>query len=198
MHNQAIKMARWAMDDACAKGYDCMTSQDWDDFKDCMEAAKDAIKCDYYYRLVEQMKEEERHMANDRMCFPIPDAIAPLRGMDRTSGSESWRDGGSTELDDMRNRYGNLPGMAGRRMDRSGSSRQGVEGTRGRYGFSFEEYMDTREMYPGQDQEHKKKRIDALNRELDDLVEMGKEVVQDMTAEEKQVWKGKISKILNM
>lgn len=65
MHNEAIKMAKWAMADACAKGYDHMTSQDWDDFKDCVETAKNAIECDYYYRIVERMKKEEEEDEED-------------------------------------------------------------------------------------------------------------------------------------
>lgn len=72
MHNEAIKMAKWAMADACAKGYDNMTSQDWDDFKDCVETAKNAIKCDYYYRLVECMKkDEEEEKRQDRFFLEM-------------------------------------------------------------------------------------------------------------------------------
>lgn len=69
MHNEAIKMAKWAMADACAKGYDNMTSQDWDDFKDCVETAKNAIKCDYYYRLVECMKKDEEETKREDKYF---------------------------------------------------------------------------------------------------------------------------------
>lgn len=61
MHKQAIEMAKHAMEDACAKGYDCMTSQDWDDLKDCVETAEKAIKADYYYMIVCAMKEEEEY-----------------------------------------------------------------------------------------------------------------------------------------
>lgn len=69
MHNEAIKMAKWAMADALAKGYDNMNSQDWDDFKDCVETAKNAIKCDYYYRLVECMKKEEEEDKREDKYF---------------------------------------------------------------------------------------------------------------------------------
>lgn len=61
MHKQAMEMAKHAMADACAKGYDCMTPQDWDDLKDCVEAAEKAIKADYYYMIVCAMKEEEEY-----------------------------------------------------------------------------------------------------------------------------------------
>lgn len=69
MHKKAMEMAKHAMEDACAKGYDCMTSQDWDNFKDCVETAEKMIKAEYYYLIVEEMKEykeeeeaEEKHM----------------------------------------------------------------------------------------------------------------------------------------
>ena len=61
MHKQAMEMAKHAMADACAKGYDCMSSQDWDDLKDCVETAEKAIKADYYYMIVCDMKEEEEY-----------------------------------------------------------------------------------------------------------------------------------------
>lgn len=69
MHNEAMKMAKHAMTDACAKGYDCMTSQDWDDLKDCVETAKNAIECDYYYRLVERMKKDEEEEKREDAYF---------------------------------------------------------------------------------------------------------------------------------
>lgn len=60
MHKKAMEMAKYAIDDACTKGYDNMTSQDWDDFKDCMEVAEKAIKADYYYHIVEAMEEANK------------------------------------------------------------------------------------------------------------------------------------------
>lgn len=59
MHNKAMEMAKWVMDKACSCGYDNLSSQDWDDFKDCMEVAEKAIKADYYYKLIECMKKDE-------------------------------------------------------------------------------------------------------------------------------------------
>lgn len=56
MHNKAMEMAKSIMDKACACGYDNLNSQDWDDFKDAMEVVEKAIKSDYYYHLVEEMK----------------------------------------------------------------------------------------------------------------------------------------------
>lgn len=171
-----------------------------DMIKDLYEAKEKIAKACYYKSITKAM-EEESGKGQDRMYFPVPDMRDMVGRMDGTSGSESWRDGGSRE-GERRGRDGRYDSMGGDRVGRqdgrSGSSRSGVKGTGGRYGFSFDEYMETREMYPGQEQEHKRMRAEALNRELDELVDMGKEVVQDMSPEEKQIWKGKISKILNM
>jgi hypothetical protein len=57
MHNKSMELAKWAYEKACEKGYDCLTSQDWDDFKDCMVVAEKGIKSEYYYRIIEEMKE---------------------------------------------------------------------------------------------------------------------------------------------
>lgn len=67
MHNKAMEMAKWVMDKACSCGYDNLNSQDWDDFKDCMEIAEKAIKADYYYKLIECINkdEEERRFYNN-------------------------------------------------------------------------------------------------------------------------------------
>lgn len=101
------------------------------------------------------------------------------RGGDRRGGGNSgnWND----------NRRGSGMGSGMRRGSSSGS----------RYGFSFDNYMEARDMYTSNDPDQKKMRMDSLNEDLDDLVEMGKEVARDMTPEEKQIWKSKISKILN-
>ncbi len=61
MHVKAMKMIEHAMNDACAKGYDCLTAQDWDNFKDCVEAAEKAIKAEYYYHKVCEMKSDKEY-----------------------------------------------------------------------------------------------------------------------------------------
>jgi hypothetical protein len=62
MHNKSMELAKWAYEKALEKGYNCLSSQDWDDFKDCMEVAEKGIKCEYYYRIIEEMKEGSYRM----------------------------------------------------------------------------------------------------------------------------------------
>lgn len=59
MHNLAMEMGRWAMNKANQCGLEKLTSQDWDDLKDCMEAVKCAICADKDYRIIKAMDEAE-------------------------------------------------------------------------------------------------------------------------------------------
>ena len=59
MHKIAMEMGKWAMEQAKAHGFDNITSQEWDDLKDCMEIVKCAVCADKDYRIVEAMDEAE-------------------------------------------------------------------------------------------------------------------------------------------
>lgn len=67
-----------------------------------------------------------------------------------------------------------------------------------RYGFSHDEYMDKRKEYPMTDPEGAKHRKQLLNDYMDDMYDMAKEMVQDMSQEEKQMWKAKLAQISAM
>ena len=60
MHKVAMEMGKWAMEQAKAHGFDNLSSQDWDDLKDCMEIVKSAICADKDYREVEAMDDFEK------------------------------------------------------------------------------------------------------------------------------------------
>ena len=60
MHKVAMEMGKWAMEKAKTHGFDNLSSQDWDDLKDCMESVKCAICADKDYRIVEAMDECEQ------------------------------------------------------------------------------------------------------------------------------------------
>lgn len=67
-----------------------------------------------------------------------------------------------------------------------------------RYGYSHDEYIQKRSEYPMTDPESAKHRKQLLNDYMDDLYDMAKEMVQDMSTEEKQMWKAKLAQITNM
>lgn len=67
-----------------------------------------------------------------------------------------------------------------------------------RFGYSHDEYMKEKQMHPGMDETSKRMRMDKLDEYMTNLLEMGKEVVQGMSAEEKQSWKTGITKMLSI
>ena len=80
-----------------------------------------------------------------------------------------------------------------------GSNDGGMRGTTSsRYGYSHDEYMKEKQMHSGQDEMSKKKRMDKLEEYMDDLGVMAKDMVRDMSPEEKQMWKAKLNKLINM
>lgn len=81
-----------------------------------------------------------------------------------------------------------------------GSNDGGNRGTNSssRYGYSHDEYMKEKKMNSGQDEHSKKKRMDKLEEYMNDLSSMAKDMVMDMSPEEKQLWKVKLNKLINM
>ena len=67
-----------------------------------------------------------------------------------------------------------------------------------RFGYSHDEYISKRSEYPMTDPESAKHRKQLLNDYMDDLFDMAKEMVQDMSPDEKQMWKNKLAQISNM
>lgn len=67
-----------------------------------------------------------------------------------------------------------------------------------RYGYSHDKYMEERQKYSKEDPEDKKKRTELLNEYMEDFMDSAKEMVSDMSPEEKQMWKVKINKLINM
>lgn len=85
MHKVAMEMGKWAMEQAKAHGFDNITSQEWDDLKDCMEIVKCAVCADKDYRIVEAMDEaEEEEKVMGRMGY---------RGRDSRTGRFVHRSG---------------------------------------------------------------------------------------------------------
>lgn len=182
-----------------------------DMIKDCTEAM-------YYYSIVEAMKESEygedydwegrkhyRGQPRDSMGrFKSgrrgmrrnyePDYHMPMEIWD----NEDWRD-----MDINQGRmYYTEGGNMNRSSQGSGVRNTGDTSNRGRsnsrYGYSHDEYMKKREMYSKDEPEHRKKRTEMLNEYMDDLSDMAKEMVADMSPEEKQMWKVKLNKLINM
>ena len=67
-----------------------------------------------------------------------------------------------------------------------------------RYGFAYDQYMEKRDQHSKSSPEENSKRIELLNDFIEDLEDMAKTVVRDMSPEEKQVWKIKLNKLTSI
>ena len=177
MHKIAMEMGKWAMEKAKAHGFDNITSQEWDDLKDCMEIVKCAVCADKDYRIVEAMDEaeqEEKFMG--RMGYRGRDArtgrFVHRSGRGRSAGYTPYVHmmNETEDYDDMYDyfpemmtgyRMGYTDGNRGGNMGNSsssgsysgnyggGNSRSGYESVRqpSRYGEAYDRYKDSRRHY---------------------------------------------------
>lgn len=150
-----------------------------------------------------------------------PNAMMPMeiwddedwRDMDIAQGRMYYTEGGNMNRSSQGSGVANTGDTGNRGYESGSGSRSGSGSGSGRsssgrsdsssrsnsrYGYSHDEYMKKREMYSKDDPEHKKKRTEMLNEYMDDLGDMAKEMVADMSPEEKQMWKVKLNKLINM
>ena len=180
-----------------------------DMIKDCCEAM-------YYYSIYEAMQEEKEEDEEERKYYrgqrrdsmgrytsgqrggrrgfePHPYMMRPMmdeeteweRMQDMQEGRMYYPNQGSGTYSGGSRQYGSQGSQSGRSQGNS------------RYGYSHDEYMKSKQ-WDSSDPEQHKMRKQKLDEYLNDLQEMGKEVVQDMSPEEKQLWKQKISKLMNL
>lgn len=137
MHKLAKEMGKWALEKTKACGFDNVSSQDWDDLKDCMEAVKAAICADKEYREVEEMDEygdmekfeQMLSMGNERMGYRGRDSrgrFVHRPGRGRSAGYTPYLH----MMDDMYEDENEFPEMMNYRMGYSGE-RSGNSGNRG-------------------------------------------------------------------
>ena len=223
MHKIAMEMGKWAMEQAKAHGFDNLTSQQWDDLKDCMEIVKSAICADKDYREVEAMDEEEKmygrmgyrgRAANGRFVH------RPGRG--RSAGYTPYlhmMEDGMDEYDmydDMPYpmtgyRMGYTDGNRGGNMGNSsssgsysgnysgGNSRSGYEGMRqpSRYGESYDRYSDRRRHYhETKDAESKKQMDDSMKEYMADVMENMRDMWKDADPTLRQTMKADLTKMV--
>ena len=223
MHKVAMEMGKWAMEQAKAHGFDNLSSQDWDDLKDCMEIVKSAICADKDYREVEAMDDFEKEYgrmgyrgraANGRFVH------RPGRG--RSAGYTPYlhmMDDGMDEYDmydDMPYpmtgyRMGYTDGNRGGNMGNSyssgsysgnyggGNSRSGYDGMRqpSRYGESYDRYKDSRRHYTeNPTPEHQQKMKDDADDVFDDIEELAKKMYSEADANDKAKFKQKMTQLV--
>ena len=201
MHKVAMEMGKWAMEQAKAHGFDNLSSQDWDDLKDCMEIVKSAICADKDYREVEAMDDFEKEYgrmgyrgraANGRFVH------RPGRG--RSAGYTPYlhmMEDGMDEYD----MYDDMPyPMTGYRMGYTkGNDRMdGMETRRpSRYGESYDRYKDSRRHYTeNPTPEYQQKMKENADDVFDDIEELAKKMYSEADANDKAKFKQKMTQLV--
>ena len=223
MHKVAMEMGKWAMEQAKAHGFDNLSSQDWDDLKDCMEIVKSAICADKDYREVEAMDDFEKEYG--RMGYRGRAAngrFVHRSGRGRSAGYTPYlhmMDDGMDEYgmyDEMPYpmtgyRMGYTDGNRGGNMGNSsssgsysgnysgGNSRSGYEGVRqpSRYGESYDRYKDSRRHYTeNPTPEYQQKMKENADDVFDDIEELAKKMYSEADANDKAKFKQKMTQLI--
>ena len=226
MHKVAMEMGKWAMEQAKAHGFDNLTSQQWDDLKDCMEIVKSAVCADKDYRIVEAMDEaEEEEKFMGRMGYrgrARNGRFVHRSGRGRSAGYTPYLHMMEDGMDDY-DMYDEMPypmtgyrmgytdGNRGGNMGNSsssgsysgnyggGNSRSGYEGMRqpSRYGESYDRYSDRRRHYhETKDAESKKQMDDSMKEYMSDVSENLREMWKDADPTLRQTMKSDLTKMV--
>ena len=223
MHKVAMEMGKWAMEQAKAHGFDNLSSQDWDDLKDCMEIVKSAICADKDYREVEAMDDFEKEYG--RMGYrgrARNGRFVHRSGRGRSAGYMPYLHMMEDGMDDY-DMYDEMPypmtgyrmgytdGNRGGNMGNSsssgsysgnyggGNSRSGYESVRqpSRYGESYDRYKDSRRHYTeNPTPEHQQKMKDDADDVFDDIEELAKKIYSDADANDKAKFKQKMTQLV--
>lgn len=225
MHKIAMEMGKWAMEQAKAHGFDNLSSQDWDDLKDCMEIVKNAICADKDYREVEAMDDFEKEYG--RMGYRGRAAngrFVHRSGRGRSAGYTPYpylhmMEDGMDDYDMYDEmpypmtgyRMGYTDGNRGGNMGNSsssgsysgnyggGNSRSGHEGMRqpSRYGESYDRYSDRRRHYhETKDADSKKQMDDSMKEYMSDVSENLREMWKDADPTLRQTMKADLTKMV--
>ena len=201
MHKVAMEMGKWAMEQAKAHGFDNLSSQDWDDLKDCMEIVKSAICADKDYREVEAMDDFEKEYG--RMGYRGRAAngrFVHRSGRGRSAGYTPYLHMMDDGMDDY-DMYDDMPyPMTGYRMGYTkGNDRMDRMETRrpSRYGESYDRYSDRRRHYhESGDADSKKRMEDSIGEVFDDMENVVQDVWKEMTPEQKQKYKQRMTQMV--
>ena len=223
MHKIAMEMGKWAMEQAKAHGFDNLTSQQWDDLKDCMEIVKSAICTDKDYREVEAMDEEEKFYG--RMGYRGRAAngrFVHRAGRGRSAGYTPYLHMMEDDMDEY-GMYDEMPypmtgyrmgytdGNRGGNMGNSSSSgsysgnygggnnRSGYESMRqpSRYGESYDRYKDSRRHYTeNPTPEYQQKMKENADEVFDDIEELAKKMYSEADANDKAKFKQKMTQLV--
>lgn len=215
MHKAAMEMGKWAMEKAKACGYDNLCPQDWEELRNCMEAASYAACAEKDYLIVEAMKEQdEEEKVMSKMGYNnrrYSDGRYAPRGRGTSygyyppemEGDEYMREylhDPSMFAENMRMGYrymgdlnttGNVPGTGD--AGHISSNQSHMVGYRSPHGMMYDRYMDARRNYTEtKDPEAAKDVKKAMADVFDDLEMMTADMWKDMSAEDKVKYKNRL------
>lgn len=216
MHKVAMEMGKWAMEQAKAHGFDNLSSQDWDDLKDCMEIVKSAICADKDYREVEAMDDFEKEYgrmgyrgraANGRFVHrsgrgrsagytPIPYLHMMEDGMD----DYDMYDDMPYPMNGYRMGYTESRGRNMSEMGKNSDYRDGKNDHMrqpSRYGESYDRYKDNRRHYTeNPTPEHQKMMKDSADEVFDDIEDLAKKMYEEADAQDRAKLKAKMTQLV--
>ena len=204
MHKVAMEMGKWAMEQAKAHGFDNLSSQDWDDLKDCMEIVKYAVCADKDYRIVEAMDEaEEEEKFMGRMGYrgrARNGRFVHRSGRGRSAGYTPYLHMMEDGMDDY-DMYDEMPyPMTGYRMGYTkGNDRMdGMETRRpSRYGESYDRYSDRRRHYhETKDADSKRQMDESMKEYMADVMENMRDMWKDADPTLRQTMKADLTKMV--
>lgn len=188
-----------------AKGTDKVNTKEFgevvDMIKDLTEAEKNKMEACYYKTLVEAMEKHEYvedydeygPVDNDRMGYPrnrdSRGRFVSNRSRRSYSHDDMWDD--PRFLEYVGNKMGYSNGAYG------GGSRNMTTNKGSRYGYSYDNYMNRRSNYSMNDPEDKQERIKMLDEYTQDLVGSISDVMKDVSPEEKNMLRNKLTKLVN-
>ena len=223
MHKVAMEMGKWAMEQAKAHGFDNLSSQDWDDLKDCMEIVKSAICADKDYREVEAMDDFEKEY--ERMGYRGRAAngrFVHRSGRGRSAGYTPYLHMMEDGMDDY-DMYDEIPyPMTGYRMGYTDGNRGGNMGNSSssgsysgnyggvnsrsvyesvrqpsRYGESYDRYKDSRRHYTeNPTPEYQQKMKEDADEVFEDIEDLAKKMYSEADANDKAKFKQKMTQLV--
>lgn len=158
--------------------------------KDTAEIDMLKSKKRYYDTLISAMNENQYGMDYDE--------YGPISGYPNMMGYPYQNNRRGGQMNNMNRSNNNRSGYPGQPRMANGqfaypNMNNGWAGMdTSKYGYNHDEYMMNRE---NATPEQRKMMLDHY---MDDLFDMGKEMIEDMTPEEKAVWKAKITKMVNL
>ena len=171
-----------------------------------VDMIKDLAEANYYCKITEAMENQDNQYGRDygyrgRLGYMPYDSMNPDvmpitwnqrdRGQmtDKTGVNYTGQVGGNMGSRNSSNyRPGNTSGQGGN-YGSSGNSK---------YGYSHDDYMKKMEMLNDDSPATRDKRKEVMSERLDEISDMLTDTMDKMSMEEKQLWKTKLNRIVNM